>query len=360
MTQAAKLSKPVKPMLRALNGERLDSPPLWLMRQAGRYLPEYRELRARAKGFLELCYTPDYAVEVTLQPIRRYGFDAAILFSDILVVPDALGQKVWFEEGVGPRLEVLERGGDIDRLSREGLHENLAPVYETLRRLRRELPVETTLIGFAGAPWTVASYMLEGGSSRDFAAGKRWAYGAPEDMQRLIDLLVAATGDYLVAQIDAGAEAVQIFDSWAGVWPEAHLRRWCFEPVKALVGRVKAERPGIPVIVFPRGAGLLYADYADHCGADALGLDTTVPLGWARERLQPKVCLQGNLDPLLLVAGGKAQTEAVAQILGALGGGPFVFNLGHGIVPETPPEHVARLIEQVRAWPGAGPAGRAR
>lgn len=348
-----------KAMLRALRGESLAQPPVWLMRQAGRYLPEYRDLRARAKGFLDLCFTPDLAVEVTLQPIRRYGFDAAILFSDILVVPHALGQKVWFEEGVGPRLAALESGRDVDRLSRDGLHAALAPVYETVGRLSRELPPETTLIGFAGAPWTVASYMLEGGSSRDFAAGKRWAYGDDAAaFQRLIDLLVEATADYLVAQIDAGAEAVQIFDSWAGVWPEAQLRRWCLEPVKTIVARIKAERPGVPVIVFPRGAGVLYQAYAQDCGAEALGLDTTVPLGWARDVLQPKVCLQGNLDPLLLVAGGAALERAVAGILETLGGGPFVFNLGHGIVPETPPEHVAQMMAQIRAWPG--PEGTAQ
>ncbi|MGD1880407.1 MAG: uroporphyrinogen decarboxylase [Kiloniellaceae bacterium] len=345
-------ARPAKKMLRALQGETLESPPVWLMRQAGRYLPEYRDLRAKADGFLDLCYTPDYAVEVTLQPIRRFGFDAAILFSDILVVPHALGQKVWFEEGHGPRLEPLETSADLDRLDRGRLHQALAPVYETLGRLSGELPAETTLIGFAGAPWTVASYMLEGGSSKDFAAGKRWAYGDPEAMQRLIDLLVEATGDYLIAQIDAGAEAVQIFDSWAGVWPEAHLRRWCLEPVKALVKRLKSERPGVPIIVFPRGAGLLYQTYAEECGADALGLDTTVPLGWARDVLQPKACLQGNLDPLLLVAGGDSLRQAVETILETLAGGPFVFNLGHGIVPQTPLEHVAEMLAQIRAWRG--------
>ncbi|MGF1591858.1 MAG: uroporphyrinogen decarboxylase [Kiloniellaceae bacterium] len=353
MSQAPKTApqpQPSKTMLRALKGEALASPPVWLMRQAGRYLPEYRALRAQAKGFLDLCFTPDMAVEVTLQPIRRYGFDAAILFSDILVVPHALGQKVWFEEGIGPRLEALEGADDLDRLSCDGLHTALAPVYETVGRLSRELPAETALIGFAGAPWTVASYMLEGGSSRDFATGKRWAYGAPTEMQRLIDLLTVATGDYLIAQIDAGAEAVQIFDSWAGVWPEAQLRRWCLEPVKALVARLAAERPGIPVIVFPRGAGVLYRTYAEECGAAALGLDTTVPLGWAREVLQPKACLQGNLDPLLLVAGGEGLRRGVDDILAALAGGPFVFNLGHGIVPETPPEHVAEMLAQIRAW----------
>src|SRR3546814_1372033 len=322
------------------------------MRQAGRYLPEYRKLRAQASGFLDFCFTPDLAVEVTLQPIRRFGFDAAILFSDILVVPHALGQKVWFEEGAGPRLAALQSVGDIDRLSRDGLHEALAPVYETVGRLSRELPAETTLIGFAGAPWTVASYMLEGGSSKDFATSKRWAYGAPEAMQRLIDLLVEASGDYLIAQIDAGAEAVQIFDSWAGVWPEAELRHWCLEPAKALVGRIRRERPGVPVIVFPRGAGVLYRAYAEECEASALGLDTTVPLDWARQHLQPKACLQGNLDPQKLVAGGECLRQGVAEILQQLSAGPFVFNLGHGIVPDTPLEHVAQMMEQIRAWPG--------
>lgn len=347
-----------KRMLRALSGESLTSPPVWLMRQAGRYLPEYRAVRAEAKSFLDLCFTPELAVEVTLQPIRRYGFDAAILFSDILVVPHALGQRVWFEEGSGPRLETLAGPDDLGRLERSGLHQALAPVYETLRRLRRELPPETTLIGFAGAPWTVASYMVEGGSSRDFTIGKRWAYETPKGLQRLIDLLVEATGDYLVAQIDAGAEAVQIFDSWAGVWPESQLRRWCLEPVKALVARLKRERPGVPVIVFPRGAGVLYHAYAEECGADALGLDTTVPLGWAREVLQAKACLQGNLDPLTLVAGGEALWRAAEDILEQLAGGPFVFNLGHGIVPETPLEHVAMLVEQIRSWPDRAGRGR--
>ncbi len=339
-----------KLLLRALNGETLPRPPVWLMRQAGRYLPEYRKLRAEADGFLDLCFTPDLAVEITLQPIRRYGFDAAILFSDILVVPHALGQKVWFEEGVGPRLEAIETAAGLDRLSKDGLHAALAPVYETVRRLRESLPKEVALIGFAGAPWTVASYMLEGGSSKDFAAGKRWAYGAPEDFRRLIDLLVDATGDYLIAQIDAGAEAVQIFDSWAGVWPEAAFREWCLEPAKTLTARLRRERPEVPVILFPRGAGLLYVDFARETGAQALGLDTTVPLAWARTELQRHVAVQGNLDPIMLVAGGEGLTAAVDRILRELGQGPFVFNLGHGIVPQTPPEHVSRLMEQIHAF----------
>lgn len=342
-----------KLLLRALAGETLPRPPVWLMRQAGRYLPEYRAVRAEADGFLDLCFTPDLAVEVTLQPIRRYGFDASILFSDILVVPHALGQKVWFEEGIGPRLEAIEKPADLAGLSRDGLHEALAPVYETVRRLRQDLPQEVTLIGFAGAPWTVASYMLEGGSSKDFAAGKKWAYGAAEDFQRLIDLLVEATGDYLIAQIDAGVEVVQIFDSWAGIWPEAALRRWCLEPAKALTARLKKERPDVPVILFPRGAGLLYRDFALESGAAGLGLDTTLPLAWAARELQSKVAVQGNLDPIMLVAGGEQLDRAVDHILTELGQGPFIFNLGHGIVPETPLENVSRMMDRIHGWDAA-------
>ena len=320
------------------------------MRQAGRYLPEYRATRARAKDFLEFCLTPDLAVEVTLQPIRRFGFDAAIVFSDILVVPHGLGQRVWFEEGVGPRLEPVRRSEELGRLSGDGLHEALAPVYETLRCLREELPQETALIGFAGAPWTVASYMLEGGTSKNFATAKTWAYRAPEDFAWLIDLLIDSTSSYLIAQAEAGAEALQLFDSWAGVWPESGLRRWCLEPAAEIVRRIKAAHPEVPVILFPRGAGALYKAYALESGATGLGLDTTVPLAWAKDHLQGVVTLQGNLDPLLVVAGGKAMAAGVAEILEALGQGPFIFNLGHGITPEAPPEHVEALVSQVRSW----------
>ena len=343
-----------KTLLRALKGETAIPPPIWLMRQAGRYLPEYRAIRAKARNFLDLCFTPELAVEVTLQPIRRYGFDAAILFSDILVVPHALGQRVWFEEGAGPRLEPLRRIQELARLTVGGLHETLAPVYETLRRLRAELPEQTALIGFAGGPWTVASYMIEGGTSKDFAVAKTWAYRAPDEFALIIDLLVESTSEYLIAQVEAGAEVLQLFDSWAGVWPEAALRRWCLEPVAEIVRRVKVAHPDVPVILFPRGAGPLYEAFAGEAGAEGLGLDTTVPLVWARERLQGAVTLQGNLDPLLLVAGGAALDQAVARILDTLGAGPFIFNLGHGITPETPPEHVERLVSLVRAWrPGA-------
>jgi uroporphyrinogen decarboxylase len=339
-----------KKLIRVLKGETLTPPPIWLMRQAGRYLPEYRATRGLAEDFLKLCFTPELAIEVTLQPIRRYGFDAAILFSDILVLPYALGQRVWFEEGAGPRLEPLRNADDIARLNPGGLHDKLAPVYETLRGLGRELPRETTLIGFAGAPWTVASYMIEGQTSRDFATAKTWAYRAPEEFAQLIDVLVASTSDYLIAQAEAGAEVLQLFDSWAGVWPEAALRRWCLEPATEIVRRVKAAHPKIPVILFPRGAGLLYEAFAAEAGAEGLSLDTTVPLGWAREQLQGRVTLQGNLDPLLLVAGGAALEAGVAEILKTLGDGPLIFNLGHGITPQVPPEHVEQLVAQVRGW----------
>ena len=343
--------QPAKPLLAALRGQPTSRPPIWLMRQAGRYLPEYRELRAQAGSFLDLCFTPELASEVTLQPIRRYGLDGAILFSDILVIPHALGQKLWFEPGAGPRLEPLTAPAELGtRLNPERLHDVLAPVYETLRRVRPQLPSETALIGFAGAPWTVASYMIEGGTSRDFATAKRWAYGDPTGFADLIDLLEEVTAAYLCAQLDAGAEAVQIFDSWAGSLSAAAQRRWSLEPVRRITARVKARHPEAPVIVFPRGAGPLYEEFAESAGADALALDSAVPLDWARTHLRPKVALQGNLDPIHLVVGGTAQKTATCEILEALAGPGFVFNLGHGVVPETPPAHVAALIDQVRNW----------
>ena len=337
-------------ILSVLNGDTVTAPPIWLMRQAGRYLPEYRATRAAAKGFLDLCFTPDLAVEVTLQPIRRFGFDAAILFSDILVVPHALGRQVRFEDGLGPRLDPIRGADDVANLTKDGLDTTLAPVYETLRRLRRELPGETALIGFAGAPWTVASYMVEGRTSRDFAAAKTWAYRAPEDFAKLIDVLVECTSSYLIGQVEAGAQVLQLFDSWAGVWPESDLRRWCLEPAAEIVRRVKAVYPSTPIILFPRGAGTLYRAFAEETEADGLGLDVTVPLDWAREYLQGSITVQGNLDPLLLVAGGVAMREAVTRILEKLGAGPLIFNLGHGIAPEPPLEHVEELVSLIRAW----------
>jgi len=320
------------------------------MRQAGRYLPEYRAARAQAGDFLTTCLTPEVAVELTLQPIRRFGFDAAILFSDILVVPHGLGQSVRFEEGRGPVLAALDRAADLSKLSASGITARLAPIYEAVRRLRAVLPAQTALIGFAGAPWTVASYMIEGGGSKDFSKAKAWAYGDPESFQRLIDVLIEVIADHLIAQVEAGAEALQLFDSWAGVWPEPALRRWCLRPAAAIRQRLRATHPDVPVIHFPRGVGALYPAFADEVGAEALSLDTTVPLDWARAQVQTKVVVQGNLDPIALLAGGAAMQEATQRILDALGHGPFIFNLGHGIVPETPPENVAALVEQVRAW----------
>jgi uroporphyrinogen decarboxylase len=340
---------PTKPLLRALAGERIAPAPIWLMRQAGRYLPEYRALRAKAGGFLDMCFTPEYAAEITLQPIRRFGFDAAILFSDILVIPWALGQPVRFEEGRGPVLEAI-RPGALDGLRRQGAVERLAPVFETVRRVRAALPPHTALIGFAGAPWTVASYMIEGGGSKEFLNAKRWALGAPDSFQQLIDLLVESTIDYLSAQVEAGAEALQLFDSWAGVLSQPELERWSLVPLRRIVEEMKARHPNVPIILFPRGAGLGYARFAQECGADGLSLDTTMPLSFAAE-LQKKITVQGNLDPAALVTGGRALEEGVDRILEALGHGPFIFNLGHGVVPETPPEHVAALIECVRRTP---------
>jgi uroporphyrinogen decarboxylase len=338
-----------KTIIRALQGEMLSPPPVWLMRQAGRYLPEYRELRADVSGFLELCYTPELAVEVTLQPIRRYGFDAAILFSDILVVPDALGQQVRFEEGEGPKLDPIHDKDGLSRLSLDQLHGHLAPVYETVKRLSRELPAKTALIGFAGAPWTVATYMVEGGSSRDFSNVRRWGLSEPESFGKLVDLIAEATAAYLCRQADEGAEALQIFDSWAGVLSEPEFERWTIAPTARIVSTVRQRHGDIPIIGFPRGAGVLYERYVVETGVDAVSLDSTVPLDWAAERLQDKVALQGNLDPLLLLTGGEAMEREVHRILDRLGKGPFVFNLGHGVIKETPPEHVGRLVDLVRS-----------
>jgi len=323
------------------------------MRQAGRYLPEYRDVRARAGDFLATCFTPRIAAEITLQPIRRFGFDAAILFSDILVVPHALGQSVRFEEGRGPVLGALRRASDIEDLTVRGFADRLAPVYEAVRRVRADLPAQTALIGFAGAPWTVASYMIEGGTSKDFAKAKAWAYGDPESFQRLIDMLVETTADYLIRQVDAGAEALQLFDSWAGVWPETALRRWCLDPARAIRQRVRAACPDVPMILFPRGVGVLYPAFARECDAEGISLDTTVPLAWARDTVQsnvtvPPITLQGNLDPIALLAGGDIQLQETARILETLAVRPFIFNLGHGILPQTPLAHVQALVDQVR------------
>jgi uroporphyrinogen decarboxylase len=346
---------PEKPLLRALAGEALDPPPIWLMRQAGRYLPEYRELRASAGSFLDLCLTPDLATEVTLQPIRRFGFDAAILFADILLIPWALGQGLAFVEGEGPKLPALGDGAAVARLATHGLEAaiaRLSPVTETVGRVSSALPAETALIGFAGAPWTVACYMVEGGGSKEFSSVKRFAYADPAGFAGLIDLVTAATVEYLLAQIAAGAEAVQLFDSWAGVLPESGFERWVLGPSAAIVAELKRRAPGIPVIGFPRGAGVLYERYAAETGVDAVGLDTGIPVGWARAHLQHRLPVQGNLDPMALFAGGAAMAAETDRILDGLAGGPFIFNLGHGVTVGTPPEHVAALVDRVRGRHG--------
>jgi uroporphyrinogen decarboxylase len=342
------MSRP-KALLETLRGRKVDRTPIWLMRQAGRYLPEYRALRGQAKNFLDFCFTPDLAVEATLQPIRRYDLDAAILFSDILVVPYGLGQKVWFEEGIGPLLDPITDTDALKGFETQRMIEALAPVYATLRRLKTELPEDRTLIGFAGAPWTLASYMIEGGSSRDFAKAKLWAYGRPESFQKLIDLLVDAVAQHLEAQVAAGAEVLQIFDSWAGALDTAAMRRWSLQPIQAIVTRLKKTAPDVPVIVFPRGVSTGYRDFAEAGIGHALSLDQHVDPVWARDAVQSKLVVQGNLDPRWLVVGGEGMRTAIQRILDALGQGPLVFNLGHGCVPETPPEHVTELIATVRA-----------
>lgn len=333
-------------MMRALKGETLSPPPIWMMRQAGRYLPEYRAKRLEAGSFLDLCYSHDFAVEVTLQPIRRYGFDASILFSDILVVPHALGRDLRFEEGRGPLMTPIQEN-EIGGLTTTGFHDRLAPVYETVGRLREELPQETTLLGFCGAPWTVATYMIAGKGTPDQAPARLFSYRHPGAFEKLIDLLADVSADYLIRQIEAGADAVQIFDSWSGVLDEASFAAYCEKPVRKMVERIKRKHPGVPVIGFPKGAGSRYEHYRENTGVDVLALDWSVPLSTAA-KLQKQGAVQGNLDPMRLVAGGKALEEGIDRILEALSAGPFIFNLGHGVTPETPVDHVAAMVARVR------------
>ena len=327
-------------------------PPIWLMRQAGRYLPEYREIRKDTEMFLDLCYTPELAAEVTLQPIRRYGFDAAIIFSDILVIPDAVGQPVSFKEGVGPVLEAIKAVDELDSLDQGKLSDHLNPVYEAIQQVRKDLSSKTALIGFAGAPWTVATYMVEGSTSRDFANTKRWAFSAPQEFGKLIDILVTSITKHLIAQVEAGADALQIFDSWAGILPETAFDQWCVEPILRIVSDVKEKYPDVPIIVFPRLAGHRYLKVAAIEGVSAVSLDQTVSLDWVQENLQKKVAIQGNLDPIYLLAGGEAMRSEANRILKSLSGGPFIFNLGHGVLPPTPLDNVAELCEIVSGWQG--------
>lgn len=344
-----------KTILRALSGEVLPTPPIWMMRQAGRYLPEYRATRARAGDFLSLCYTPDLAAEVTLQPIRRYGFDAAILFADILLICQALGADLWFETGEGPRLSTVTSAADLARLKGRGdIHDRLAPVYETVRILSRELPRETTLIGFAGAPWTVASYMIAGRGTPDQGPAHRLKAEDRATFAALIDLLTEATVDYLAAQVEAGAEVVKLFDSWAGSLKGQYFDDFALKPAKAIIAALKARFPGLPVIAFPREAGERYVGFARATGADCVAIDNSVGPEWAAAHVQVDGCVQGNLDPSLLVTGGAALVEGTRRVQRAFAGGPHIFNLGHGITPEADPDNVRVMIETVRS--GANPA----
>jgi uroporphyrinogen decarboxylase len=335
-------------LLQTLAGQILAPPPIWLMRQAGRYLPEYRTVRAQAGGFLELCYTPALAAEVTLQPIRRYGFDAAILFSDILVVPDALGQRVDFVEGEGPRLEPVRSETDLARLNGGATRTKFARVCETVARLRQDLPHGTALIGFCGAPWTVATYMVEGQGSADQRQARLWAYRDPAGFAGLIDLLVEVSIEYLSMQVEAGADALQIFDTWAGSLPPQEFEAWVVAPTVRIVNGVHDKHPHVPIIGFPRGVGRKIERYVAQTGVQGVSCDTGMEAEQMKAlALSAGVVVQGNLDPLALLAGGEALERQTRALLEGISGVPHVFNLGHGILPETPPEHVAELVELV-------------
>lgn len=338
-----------KPLLRVLSGEAVWPPPMWLMRQAGRYLPEYRELRSQAGDFISLCTTPRLAAEVTLQPIRRYGFDAAILFSDILMLPWALGHGLAFKEGEGPVLPRLATGQDVSALDPGRVMGAVTPILETVERVRAKLDDATTLIGFAGGPFTVACYMVEGGGSKDFARVRGMAHGEPALFAALMDVLADSTVEYLSGQIVAGADAVMLFDSWAGVLSPRLFARHVTEPTRRIVQALRARHPETPIIGFPRLAGVGVGAYAERTGVDAVALDTGADLSVAATLVPAAVATQGNLDPLSVVAGGEAMAAEVRTVLDGARGRPHVFNLGHGIVPQTPPEHVAALARQVRA-----------
>lgn len=340
-----------KLLLRVLAGETVPVPPIWLMRQAGRYLPEYRATRAEAGSFLDLCYRPDLATEVTLQPIRRFGFDAAILFADILLLPQALGRKLWFEEGEGPRLEPLSTEAEVAALAGDdAMHARLAPVYETVSRLSAALPRDTTLIGFAGAPWTVATYVIAGRGKDGQAGAKAMMRDKPALFAALMERLTDATAAYLIRQIDAGAEVVKLFDSWAAALaadPPA-FEAWCVAPARRIAERIRAERPGVPLIAFPRGAGSLYPSFAESVAPQGLAIDEAVDPVWARDAVQPLAAVQGNLDPGHMVTGGPALERATRLLLETLGHGPYIFNLGHGITPDADPKNVDHLLKIIR------------
>ena len=341
-----------KPFLEVLSGHRQKVPPIWMMRQAGRYLPEYRDVRAKAGGFLDLCFTPEFAAEVTLQPIRRFGFDAAIIFSDILVIPHALGRAVRFEIGEGPRLDPLNTPDKVASLAAKADFTKLEPVYEALRRVRRELDPGIALIGFCGAPWTVATYMVAGQGTPDQAPARMMAYSYPEAFAKIIDALVENSIRHLLGQLQAGADALQIFDTWAGVLPPREFARWSIEPTRRIVEGVREKVPDARIIGFPRGAGALLPSYVDTTGIDAVSIDWAAEPSLIRERVQTKVAVQGNLDPLALIAGGAALDRAIDDVLANYASGRLIFNLGHGILPETPIAHVERMLKRVRDYRG--------
>jgi uroporphyrinogen decarboxylase len=338
-----------KPLLRVLAGECNSIPPIWLMRQAGRYLPEYRAIRENTDSFLDLCFNPKLAAEVTLQPIHRFGFDAAIMFSDILVVPHALGQPVAFEGGDGPRLDALNEPSALSRLRQEIDHTILAPVYETIARVKQELSPAVALLGFCGAPWTVATYMIAGYGTVDQLPARQFAYQHPDAFTELIDILTEASTSYLIRQFEAGVDAVQIFDTWAGVLPPDEFQVWCVEPCARIVTAVRERIPQAKIIGFPRGAGTKLQRYIAGVAVDAVGLDWMIELDFARDQIQKRRPIQGNLDPLALKVGGDALDRAIDAILEAFASGPFIFNLGHGVLPDTPIAHVERLIARVRS-----------
>lgn len=337
-----------KPLLRVLGGERLERPPVWMMRQAGRYLPEYRAVREKAGSFLDLCFNPELAAEVTLQPVRRFGFDAAILFSDILVIPLALGRKLWFVEGEGPRLESMADARALTSLAREVDQQRLAPVYETVRRVKAALSHETTLIGFCGAPWTVATYMIAGRGTPDQAPAKDVASREPEAFQSMIDCLVDASVAYLSRQLEAGADVIQLFDTWAGSLSGEDLERWCVQPTRKLVVKLREKHPGVRVIGFPRGIGKNFPRYIEQTRVDAVSLESEIDRQFARDEVQPIVPVQGNVDPLILRQGGAALDREVDAVCAAFAAGPHIFNLGHGILPDTPITHVEQMLRRVR------------
>lgn len=338
-----------KTILRALKGETLPTPPIWMMRQAGRFLPEYRATRAQAGDFLSLCYNSDLAAEVTLQPIRRYGFDAAIVFADILLLPQALGADLWFATGEGPRLSTISTMEGVAALKPKAeIHETLAPVYETIRILTRELPKETALIGFAGAPWTVATYMIAGRGTPDQGPAHALKASDRATFQALIDVLTEATIDYLSAQVDAGAEVIKIFDSWAGSLKGQDFTDFAVKPARRIISELKARHPGLPVIAFPREGGEGYIGFARATGADCVALDNSVTPEWAAANVQKDGCVQGNLDPAYMVTGGPELDKATRHVVRAFSGGPHIFNLGHGITPDADPDNVTRMIEVIR------------